>query len=90
MGYQVELEYLDCTGGFDGVYKARAAYVDDVNLRAIYGPMIWGDSFIEHPDVVPPVGGTKFAATVKPVDTVLTETVESAKTATRTQRLRVK
>jgi hypothetical protein len=89
-GYQVELEYLDCMGGFDGVYKARAAYVDDPDLRATYGPMIWGESFIEHPDMVQPVVGTKFAATVKPVDTTLTKTVAKVKTATKAQTLRVK
>jgi hypothetical protein len=91
-GYDVTLMFLDCTGAFDGVYKARMAYVNDPFLRSLVGDNIWGDSFLEHPNSVPAVTGTRFAATVKPVDVVLyktTQTLSGVKSKKASQSLKV-
>lgn len=67
-GYDVELMFLDCTGDFDGVYKARAGWWDDEFMRDLLEPNIWGDSFVSHPNEVLPIIGKRFAAKVTPVD----------------------
>lgn len=67
-GYDVELMFLDCTGDFDGVYKARAGWWADEFMRDLLEPNIWGDSFVSHPNEVLPIIGKRFTATVTPVD----------------------
>lgn len=95
-GLDVELMFLECKGpAFDGVYKARAAYVyyNDLSyMLDVDNTVIWGDSFPEEPQFYPR-RGLKFSTTAVPQDGKLyktTTTWSKTKTTAKTQTVVVR
>ncbi|WP_054011604.1 hypothetical protein [Arthrobacter sp. ERGS1:01] len=83
-GYDVDLLFLECTGAFDGVYKARAGYFPYTdNNWYVAGQMIWGDSFPEEPNIRP-ILGSRFTTNVYPLERkVYKTTITKKSTVTR-------
>lgn len=83
-GFLIDLLFLECTGDFDGVYKARAGYVLDIDDNwPIAGDMIWGESFPEEPNIRS-VYGLRFTTNVYPLERDLYKTtVTKQKTTTK-------
>lgn len=81
-GLEVQLMYLNCTGAFDGVYKARAGYfpyTDDNIFYGVAGTNLWGDSFPAEPRIRPIIGG-KFSTSVYPLERKVYKTTTETKT----------
>lgn len=67
-GLFIDLLLLECTGDFDGVYKARAGYVLDIEENwFLAGDMIWGESFPDEPQIRS-VQGLRFTTNVYPLE----------------------
>jgi hypothetical protein len=83
-GFLIDLLFLECTGAFDGVYKARAGHVWDIDDNwPIAGEMIWGESFPEEPNIGS-VLGLRFTTNVYPLERDLYKTtVTKQKTTTK-------
>lgn len=81
-GFQIELMFLECTGNFDGVYKARAGYFPytEENIWMDWaGTNLWGESFPQEP-LVRPIIGAKFSTNVYPLERKIYKTTSVAET----------